>query len=101
MTDCYLSHQCRHSLIHDALLSVLLLSFPKVEKLGKPTWKRPVEAVEDDAGGNNHALAQTIAEGHPGKPGNLIHQFAKSHGRASYLNTVLCLNLLTLMCLYR
>ena len=28
---------------------------------GKPTWKRLVEAVEDRAGGNNHALAQKIA----------------------------------------
>ena len=62
-----------------------LLSFPNVEKLGMPTWKRLVEAVEDDAGGNNPALAQTIARDHPGEPGNLIHQFAKPYGRSSVI----------------
>ena len=64
-----------------------------MEKFGKPTWRRLVEAVKSNAGGNNPALAQTIAEDHPGEPGNLIHQFAKLCGRSSYLYTVLCLNL--------
>ena len=49
---------------------------PQVEKFGKPTWGRLVMAVEDGAGGNNCALAKTIAIGHPGEPGNLIRQFA-------------------------
>ena len=54
-----------------------------------------MEAVEDCAGGNNPALAQTIAEDHPGElgPGNHIHQLNKSYGRSSYLYIVLCLNL--------
>ena len=38
----------------------------QVEMFGKPTWRRLVEAVEDHVGGNNHALAQKIARGHPG-----------------------------------
>ena len=37
----------------------------QVEKFGKPTWKRLVEAVEDKVGGNNPALAQKIAKDHP------------------------------------
>ena len=44
-----------------------------------------MKAVEDSAGGNNCALAQTIAEDHPGEPGNLIHQFAKPYGRSSVI----------------
>ena len=38
----------------------------QVEKFGKPTWRRLVEAVEDHVGGNNCALAQRIARDHPG-----------------------------------
>ena len=56
---------------------------PQVEKFRKPTWGRLVEAVEDNAGGNNCALAQTIAGDHPGEPGNYIHQFAKAYERSS------------------
>jgi len=37
-----------------------------VERFGKPTWRRLVEAVEDHVGGNNRALAQRIARDHPG-----------------------------------
>ena len=37
-----------------------------MERFGKPTWRRLVEAVEDHVGGNNHALAQAIAAEHPG-----------------------------------
>ena len=43
------------------------LPMPQVERFGKPTWKILVEAVEDKVGGNNPALAQTIARLHPGK----------------------------------
>lgn len=32
------------------------------EKYGLPTWRRLVEAVNSPAGGNNHALAKTIAQ---------------------------------------
>jgi len=38
----------------------------QVEKFGRPTWRRLVEAVKDHVGGNNFALAQTIAREHPG-----------------------------------
>ena len=31
-----------------------------------PTWRRLVEAVKDDVGGSNPALARTIAGDHPG-----------------------------------
>ena len=55
----------------------------KVKNFGKPTWRRLVGAVEDDAGGNNPAPAQTIARDRPGEPGNLIHQLAKPYGRSS------------------
>ena len=41
-------------------------SSSQVERFGKPTWRRLVEAVEDHVGGNNRALAQTIAAEHPG-----------------------------------
>ena len=44
----------------------------QVDKFGKPTWRRLVEAVEDKVGGNNRALAQTIAREHPGTPGKNI-----------------------------
>ena len=38
-----------------------------VKRYGPPTWRRLVEAVDSPAGGNNHALAKTIAENHPVK----------------------------------
>ena len=41
-------------------------SSSQVERFGKPTWRRLVEAVEDHVGGNNRALAQAIAAEHPG-----------------------------------
>ena len=47
---------------------VCLLSPPpprQVERFGEPTWRRLVEAVEDSVGGNDRALAQTIARQHP------------------------------------
>ena len=41
--------------------------FLQVERFKKPTWSRLVEAVRDDTGGQNPALAQTIANDHPGR----------------------------------
>jgi len=38
----------------------------QVERFGKPTWRRLVEAVEDPVGGNNPTLAQTIARKYSG-----------------------------------
>ena len=35
------------------------------EKHGLPTWRKLVEAVDNPAGGNNHALAKAIASEHP------------------------------------
>ena len=37
------------------------------QKHGPPTWRMLVEAVGDPAGGNNCALAETIANKHPGR----------------------------------
>ena len=42
------------------------LLIPQVVRFKKPTWRRLVEAVKDDVGGNNPALAQRIAREHPG-----------------------------------
>ena len=41
----------------------------KMEKYGPPTWRRLVEAVDSQAGGNNHALAKAIASKYP--PGTI------------------------------
>ena len=38
----------------------------QVERFGKTTCRRLLEAVEDHVGGNNRALAQRIAREHPG-----------------------------------
>ena len=35
-------------------------------KFGPPTWRRIVEAIDNEAGGNNHLLAKQIAERHQG-----------------------------------
>ena len=43
------------------------LSIFQVDKFGKPTWKSLLKAVEDKVGGNNPALAHTIAREHPSK----------------------------------
>ena len=37
----------------------------KVDKFGPPTWRMLVEAVNREAGGNNHELAKKIALEHP------------------------------------
>ena len=46
--------------------TLLPLQIPQVERFGKPTWKSLVDAVKDDTGGNNPALAQAIANDHLG-----------------------------------
>ena len=38
----------------------------QVERFGMPTWRRLAEAVEDDSGGNNPALAKKIMRDHSG-----------------------------------
>ena len=48
----------------------LLLPINQVNKYGMPTWRRLVTAVQCHAGGNNPALAQTIATEHSGVPGS-------------------------------
>ena len=50
-----------------------------VRKHGPPTWRNLVEAVDDPAGGNNHALAMSIADKHSdiGKIEYLL-QFSKT-----------------------
>ena len=47
-----------------------LLPINQVNTYGKPTWRRLVTAVQCHAGGNNPALAQTIATEHPGVTGS-------------------------------
>ena len=57
-----------HQNISQAFTEVLLVWLRhryNVEKYGLPTWRRLVEAVDNPAGGNNHALAKTIASNHP------------------------------------
>ena len=53
--------------ISQACNQVLLLWLRQsynTEKYGSPTWRRLVEAVDNSAGGANHALAKTIATQH-------------------------------------
>ena len=47
------------------MLLVWLKHSYNVDKHGPPTWRRLVEAVDKEAGGNNHALAEKIASNHP------------------------------------
>ena len=56
-------------MVNNMCMAVVCCSLPisQVKKFGKPTWKSLVKAVEDNVGGNNPALAQTIAKKHPGK----------------------------------
>lgn len=50
--------------LNDVILAWLRQKYD-AEKYGPPTWRRLVEAVDDPAGGDNHALAKTIASHHP------------------------------------
>ena len=38
-------------------------------RFGLPTWRKLVEAVDSEAGGNDHTLAKEIAVHHPGRYG--------------------------------
>ena len=46
------------------MLLVWLRHSYNIDKHGPPTWRRLVEAVDNDAGGNNRALAKKIASNH-------------------------------------
>ena len=45
------------------------------QRHGCPTWRMLVEAVDDPAGGNHNALAETIAKNHPGMYSAIQHAF--------------------------
>ena len=45
------------------------------QKCGCPSWRMLVKAVDDPAGGNNSALAETIAKKHPGMYSAVQHAF--------------------------
>ena len=47
------------------VLQVWLKQNYNTDKHGLPTWRKLVEAVDNPAGGNNHALAKAIASEHP------------------------------------
>ena len=56
--------------INQAFMEVLLAWLRhryNIKRYGPPTWRRLVEAMDNPAGGNNHALAKTIAEHYPVK----------------------------------
>ena len=55
---------CRACL--SAMLSCWLQKSYNVERFGEPTWRVVVKVVADPAAGDNYALAQSIAEQHPG-----------------------------------
>ena len=53
----------------DCLLDVLTQWLKKtytVKRFGEPSWKLLVKAVSEPAGGNDHALAEKIAQKHQG-----------------------------------
>lgn len=55
--------------MEDALMQVVITWLQQkynTTKFGLPTWRRIVEAIDSEAGGNNHALAKQIASHHPG-----------------------------------
>ena len=56
------------------VLTLWLQQAYNVEKFGVPTWRKLVEAVDSEAGGDNHALAVKIASKYPS---GLIVSFAK------------------------
>ena len=54
---------------HNCLRAVVVKWLQKgynYQRFGSPTWRMLVNAVSDPAGGNNCALAETIAKKHPG-----------------------------------
>ena len=50
-----------------ALLEEWLKQSYDVKRYGHPSWRALVRAVASSPGGGNPALAQTIAEKHPGR----------------------------------
>ena len=46
------------------------------QRFGPPTWRMLVEAVDDPAGGNHNALAETIAKNHLGMYSAVQHAFS-------------------------
>ena len=55
-----------HSCLQAVVVKWLQRSYD-YQRHGPPTWRMLVESVGDPAGGNNCALAETIAKKHPGK----------------------------------
>ena len=49
------------------VLTMWLKQSYRVDKHGLPSWRTLVKAVDDPAGGCNHALAKRIASAHPGE----------------------------------
>ena len=63
---------------HDCLQAVVVKWLQKgydYQRYGPPTWRMLVESVGDPVGGNNCALAETIAKKHPG-------MYMQSHNNA-------------------
>ena len=55
--------------VTDCLMEVLTQWLRKtynVKRFGEPSWKLLVKAVSDQAGGNDRALAEKIAQNHQG-----------------------------------
>ena len=59
------SNDCEQCLLE--LLEEWLKESYDVRKYGHPSWRSLVEAVASSPGGGNPALAQTIADKHPGR----------------------------------
>ena len=60
------SRQYPHDM-EQALKDILLLWLQQkydVQRYGIPSWRKLVEAVDKESGGNNHALAKRIASNH-------------------------------------
>ena len=59
------SNDCEQCLL--VLLKEWLKQSYDVKRYGHPSWRALVRAVASSPGGGNPALAQTIAEKHPGR----------------------------------
>ena len=67
---------------YDCLQAVVVKWLQKgydYQRYGPPTWRMLVDAVGDPLGGNNNALAEAIADKHPG-------MYIQSHNNA--LNSI-------------
>ena len=56
----------------DCLREVIVRWLRKVHNVNPPTWKTLVKAVADEAGGENPALAERLANNHKGNIALLI-----------------------------